>query len=372
MTNDTADDVSTTTDEDEVLREVGYLPEPERAGTALIVDQEISRIEVNDPAVEILPLTEALERYDWVQDLMFSLVAPDLDEIITELAGSVHPPLGSFVRVRKDASVTLPVQTFTLLETPQANQYVHNICVIEEGATVESISGSAVAGPAHSGTHVSVCETFLGDGARHRGLSVEHWDSGMRVHCYSGTKLGVGAHAVSDSVSLSPVREHYSVSTCVAGADATMTSHSVVAAGPGTRRVIVENIDLAGDRSRAESVTRMVARGGTIENRPTLVGTGAFATGFVGCDGLKLSDDGLVFTSPALKALSASAQLSHEASVGALDTERVAYLMSTGLDEDTARGLIIQGFLTLDELALPASLRAQVDATVAEATSGTM
>jgi len=74
-----------------------------------------------------------------------------------------------------------------------------------------------------------------------------------------------------------------------------------------------------------------------------------------------LQDTGQIESIPALDAKVARAQLSHEASVGMIDDDKMDYLMATGLDEDRARDLIVQGFLNLDDQQVPASVRATVD-----------
>ena len=103
-----------------------------------------------------------------------------------------------------------------------------------------------------------------------------------------------------------------------------------------------------------------------------LVGQSANVSGFLGCDGLKLSDAGEIVAVPALKAESTEAQLSHEASVGMIDAEKLAYLMASGLSEDHARNLIVQGFLSLKDDYVPDDMRAAVTEMIAAAKSGGM
>src|SRR3546814_651612 len=100
-------------------------------------------------------------------------------------------------------------------------------------------------------------------------------------------------------------------------------------------------IHLKGVNARSESIARMVTGGGTITNRTTLVGEGRDTKGFLGCNGLKLSDEGEILSVPALRARSAQAQLSHEASIGMIDQAKLSYLMASGMSEDAARDLKI-------------------------------
>ena len=119
-------------------------------------------------------------------------------------------------------------------------------------------------------------------------------------------------------------------------------------------------------------MARMVSAGGRIVNNALLVGDAAGTNGFLGCDGLKLNDTGEIMAVPSLQAIAEGAMLSHEASVGMIDQEKLTYLMATGMSEDAARDLIVQGFLSLDNEAIPAGLRRRVVDMIAQAKSGGM
>ncbi|WP_454887569.1 SufD family Fe-S cluster assembly protein [Sphingomonas oryzagri] len=364
------DDISP--DEKRLLAEVGYGEESERSGTCVLVDQEVRHIGLADNAVEILPLAEALGRYDWVQDLMFGLIDPEEDEHVAAVAESRAAPVGHFVRIHEGARVRLPVQLFTLLEAPQGRQYHHNITVIERGAEVEMVSGSSVPGSVHAGHHVSLSETWLREGAVCRSVAIEHWAAGMEVHSYARTRLERNAHSTDSVIQLAPIRHHCSQSRKLVAEGATANDQSIIYAPAGTTRIMDSETRLQGAGASSESITRMVTAGGVITNRATLVGEAAGARGFLGCNGLKLNDDGEIFSVPALRALSAWAQLSHEASIGMIDEEKLSYLMASGLSEDAARDVIIQGFLSLDEQTIPEAVRDEVMRTIAAAKSGAL
>src|SRR3546814_10918591 len=112
---------------------------------------------------------------------MFKLINPTENEHVAQAAESRHAPVGHFIRVRKGAKVRLPVQVFTLLETPQGRQFHHNITVIEEGAEVEMISGSAVPPSVHAGHHLSISETYLREGATRSEEHTSELQSLMRI-----------------------------------------------------------------------------------------------------------------------------------------------------------------------------------------------
>ena len=358
--------------EETILRQVGYDGETARSATAILVDHELRVASSETEGVEIMSIQDALMRYEWVQDLMFNLISPDENELLRQSVELLNDPIGTFVYVHDGASVQLPIQSFTMLEVPQKRQFTHNITVIGKGAEVEMIAGAAVPENVHAGHHVSIDETYLREGARCRSVSIERWGANMTVDSYSRSEIGPGAETISNQIMLAPLRRHLSDTKTYVGADASCNDQAIIFAPEGARRVFESETYLTAPGARSESIARMVSAGGDIINRALLAGQAPGVSGFLGCDGLKLSDIGEILAVPALKAESAEAQLSHEASVGMIDAEKLAYLMASGLNEDRARDLIVQGFLSLKDDYVPEDMRTRVTEMIAAAKSGGM
>ena len=372
VTTMTQDDYHLSNQERDLLHDVGYDDETRRAATSVLIDRSMRITRSADDNVVVMPLAEALNAYDFVQDLMFGQASPEENDDLREISAHMDDPLGHFTWVRPGAKVTLPVQSFTLLELPQGRQFTHDITLIGEGAEVEMISGSSVPPNVHAGRHVCLSETYLRAGAQSRSVSVQHWGASMEVRSYSFSRLDENANSTSTAISLGAIRDHRAFSRSWMGEGAHCLAQSIVFVPEGSAKSIDDQITLAAPGARSESVTRMVTAGGTITNNALLIGDAAETSGFLGCDGLKLTDTGEIVAIPALQARAEGAQLSHEASVGMVSTEKLAYLMASGLDEDTARDLIVQGFLSLESEHIPATVRARVAEMIAEAKSGGM
>ena len=358
--------------EETMLRKVGYDGDTTRSATAVLIDHELRVASSAIEGVEIMSIQGALMRYEWVQDLMFNLIAPDENELLRQSVELLNDPIGRFIYVHDGAKVRHPVQSFTVLETPQKRQFTHNITVIGKGADVEMISGAAAPDNVHAGHHVSIDETYVREGARCRSVSIERWGANMTVDSYARSEIGPGGEMISNQIMLASLRRHLSDTKTRVGADARCDDQAIIFAPEGAERVFESETYLTAPGARSESVARMVSAGGSIVNRALLVGQAAGVSGFLGCDGLKLSDTGEIVAVPALRAESAEAQLSHEASVGMIDAEKLAYLMASGLSEDHARNLIVQGFLSLKDEYVPEDMRAAVTEMIAAAKSSGM
>lgn len=354
------------------LAKVGYAEESERAATCVIADHGVRHISVNDEGVEILPIAEALARHDWVQDLYFGLLREDENDDIRAISRAPEAPVGHFIHVRAGAKPEKPIQVFCLLETPQARQVLHNLVVIEEGAEVSMVTGSAVAEGVHTGQHICLCETYLREGAKCHSLSIEQWAEGVDVTSYDRADIARDAHAEAKSVMITPVRNHRSEARTRVAESGTANDQSVVFAPEGATRIMESECVLAGEGARSESLTRMVTAGGRIDNLATVVGEGDDSYGFLGCDGLKLTPAGQIYSVPGLKAISDKAQLSHEASIGMISEEKLAYLESSGMSEEEASQLIVQGFLDLKEQDMPEPVRQSMIEMIAAARFGSM
>ncbi|MEJ6395895.1 SufD family Fe-S cluster assembly protein [Gymnodinialimonas sp. 2305UL16-5] len=359
-------------EERDILHEVGFDDPGSRAATGVLADHKMKIALSNDPGVEIMPLAAALRTYEFVQDLMFGLVDRDANAHISLVAEHMHDPLGHFIWVKPGAKVSLPVQSFSLLETPQARQFTHDITLIDEGAEVDMISGAAVPSSVHRGRHISIGETYMRAGASCKSVTIEHWGTDMEVYSYGYCHMGPGTRNDSTGIMMAPIAHHTSRSHTVLEADAKATSQAIVFAPEGTHRVIETETQLSAPGATSEDVARMVSAGGQIVNNALLIGGASGTNGFLGCDGLKLSDVGEIIAVPALRAIAEGAMLSHEASVGMIDSNKLTYLMAAGLDEDAARNLIIRGFLSLDDSAIPERLQDRVTAMIAQAKSGGM
>ena len=113
----------------------------------------------------------------------------------------------------------------------------------------------------------------------------------------------------------------------------------------------------------------MITRGGTIISRGEIRGEVPGTKGHIECKGLILKD-GLIHAIPEIAGSVVETELSHEAAVGRIARDEIEYLMSRGLDEETATATIIRGFLDVKIRGLPEMLQRQIDGAIDAAESG--
>lgn len=143
------------------LESVGItLDKKERSGVFMQVDQAPRVLSGLQEGLEVMPLTEALEKHPWVEDLRWTLVEEDKDEYTRRIA-EAEDVNGYFIRALPGAKVDIPVEACLYMREQDSTQKVHNILIAEEDSEINIISGCASDPHAVSGMHIGVSEFFV-------------------------------------------------------------------------------------------------------------------------------------------------------------------------------------------------------------------
>ena len=118
----------------------------------------------------------------------------------------------------------------------------------------------------------------------------------------------------------------------------------IMTSGEQTAKAIM-NIELNGDDSSADIISRGVAKGSSFQDVVISIAGNARCKGHAECDSI-IMDHGTINASPSLKASNTEASLIHEAAIGKIAGEQLTKLMTLGLNEKEAEDMIIKGFLS--------------------------
>ena len=196
---------------------------------------------------------------------------------------------------------------------------------------------------------------------------VHDWAEEMAVRPRTVVVVEEGGKYISNYICLKPAKDLQTYPTVYLNGDRSVaTFNTVLMAGEGSKMDTGSRVYLRGRGSRAEIISRTVSTGGEIYARGHLIGEAEGVKAHLECNGLLLSDKGKIHAIPELEARHKDLEMSHEAAVGKINQEETEYLMARGLSEAEAQSLIIKGFLSLDILGLPESLRRDVDKMVEE------
>jgi len=347
----------------EVMASVGVHVEGEdRSGTFILRDFHPLCVVAHSDDFELLAIADALRKYDWLRERYYWKAVPaDLDKYTARCA-SMPEPQGYFVRVKKEAKVRFPVQACLYITRGDIAQMVHNVVILEEDSELHLITGCATRTGVSSAVHLGVSEHYVGRNARLTSTMIHSWGPGVEVRPRSGTVVEEGGMFISNYVSLRPGGDIQSnPRTWLNGRTASAKYFTIILGSEGSNITTGGEVYLNGEDTSAEIAHRGVCTGGRLSQEGLLIGK-ASCRAHVDCAGLLLDpgDEGFIQSIPGLKALHPEAQMSHEASIGKIAPEQVAYLQARGIEEREAISMIIRGFLDADIEGLGPELDARI------------
>jgi len=344
------------------------LTDEDHAGTFLQADKAIVHCQTRQPGVEVLPITEAVDRHDWVKDLLWGLVPVDADKYTA--AAELDLDNGYFIRALPGAQIAQPVESCLYLRTDRFAQHIHNLVVVEEGASLHIITGCATHPGVISGLHVGVSEFYVRQGGQLTFTMVHNWGKEVHVRPRTAVMVEEGGAYISNYILLRPVKSVQMYPTVTLnGEGAVARMQSIVIAHPGSELDIGGRMILKAPHTRAEIIARTITIGGYSMARGHLVGLAPDIKAHLECRGLILGT-GVVYAIPELEGRVAGVDMSHEAAVGKIAAEEVEYLMARGLDEDEAVSTIVRGFLNVKIEGLPPALEEEMEHAIQETGKG--
>ena len=331
----------------------------QRAGTFIQMDNAPVHSSIKQVGIEVMPTSEALEKYDWLANYWWQAVAVDADKYTANVELSQHD--GYFIRALPGYKTIFPVQACLYLAKARLIQNVHNIIIAEEGSELHIITGCTTAPRNEPGLHLGVSEFYIKKGARVTFTMIHNWNPEVGVRPRTGAIIEEDGLFLSNYVIMKPVHslQMYPTARCI-GENAVVRYNSVLVSTPGSSLDVGSRVILNAKGAKTEIISRAITTGGNIFARGYIEGNAPDVKGHLECRGLILQETGMIHAIPELKGNLAGIDLSHEAAVGKIAEEEVEYLMARGLSRSEATAAIVRGFLHVDIEGLPPVLTAEL------------
>jgi len=273
--------------------------------------------------VEILRAIDAWNRYKWTRK--------HFDE---------KPRNGYFIWAKKTGIV--PLTTCAAIEKKGVIQKMNNLIVIEKGVKARAIGNCFSIGKRLKSRHEGKGKIIIKEGAS---LSVEHlhlWGENDELVMNYEFVLGKNARLEYKYRCLKPGREMKIKTRAILGENA---SAELLVITRAKKLESSEEILLKGKNSKGTVKIRIVGEKDSIVRARTLIDAQNEGKGHLDCQGLIVEKNASIELIPVLKNSCRKAILTHEASIGAINDEELAYLMSRGIAKKNAIKLIVNGFL---------------------------
>jgi len=331
----------------------------QRSGTFIQLDNTPVHSSIREEGVEVMAVSQALEKHDWLSDYWWQAVAVDTDKYTANIELSQND--GYFIRALPGYKIIYPVQACLYLAKARLAQNVHNIIIAEENSELHIITGCTTASREDPGLHLGVSEFYIKRGAKVTFTMIHSWNPAIAVRPRTGVVIEQDGLFLSNYVIMKPVNSLQTspLARCI-GENATVRFNSILVATPGSTMDVGCRVFLAARGTKTEIISRAITTGGNIIARGYIEGNAPEVKGHLECRGLILQGEGMIHAIPELKGTLAGIDLSHEAAVGKIAEEEVEYLMARGLTRTEATATIVRGFLSVDIEGLPPMLSAEL------------
>jgi Fe-S cluster assembly scaffold protein SufB len=317
----------------------------DRSGTLYHVDQSTVYSKVNElfeGQIELMDTKAALKKYAWLSDYMWKLVDKDKDEYTKKVAEDWSG--GYFIRMMPGAEITFPLQSCLLITQRNLEQRVHNIIIAEEGSKSHIITSCVQHSRVPKASHLGVSEIYVRKGATLNFTMIHQWTENTLVRPRTATEVDDNATFVSNYVCMRPVKDvqMYPAAFCN-GADSAVSFNSILYGNKNSSMDIGSKAVLNGKGSRAEMISRAIAREDSkVIVRGLIEGNSPDCKGHLECRGLLVDEEAILQSIPELIARRKGVEITHEAAVGKISEREITYLMTRKLSRDEAVSLIIR------------------------------
>jgi uncharacterized protein len=334
------------------------LNEEQRSGSYIQIDQSVVYESLNkayEGQLEIMSTTDALLKYDWMEDYYWKAIAVDQDKYTAQAA--LNMTHGYFIRVFPHQKPQYPVQSCLLVAENYVSQNVHNIIIVEEGAELQVITGCTLSKNDAEGIHLGISEFYVKKGGKLFFTMVHNWADNFHVRPRTYIVVEEDGSFINNYVLLKPVKSIQSFPVAHLKGDRASAKFNTVVYGLKDSYIdLGSRIILEGEDTRGESIARTIsADESVIYARGDLIAkTKEYCLAHLDCRGIVFSNRSKIYAIPQLVSEGAmKAELSHEASIGPIAEEQVEYLMSRGISREDAISVITSGFLNLDIPYIP-------------------
>lgn len=290
----------------------------------------------------------ALQKYpELVQKYFMTECIKPNEHIFASLHAAVWSG-GTFIYVPKGVKVTMPLQAYFRMNTPQSGQFEHTLIIVDEGASVEYIEGCSAPKYTFSSLHAGGVELIVKKNATLKYTSIENWSKNT---FNLNTKKAIVEENASIIWCNGNIGSHTTMlypTSVLIGEGAYSESLGVTVASLAQTQDTGTKVIHLGKNTRSLTRSKSIAKDGGVSRYRGFI---QFASGAdnshasVVCDGLILDSKSSVEAVPCVKKSNEHSELAHEASVGSLSDEMMWYFKMRGFKENDARRALVKGFM---------------------------
>ena len=338
------------------------IPEAERkylAGVTAQYESEVvyhrNREDLERQGVLFCDMDTALKEYPELVKEHFGTIIPSGDNKFSALNSAVWSG-GSFIYVPPGVSVEMPLQAYFRINAENMGQFERTLIIADEGSQVHYIEGCSAPVYTSDSLHSAVVEILVKKSARVTYTTIQNWSNNVYNLVTKRAKVEAEGHMewIDGNIGSRLTMKYPAV--VMVGPKASGEVLSVAYAGPDQHQDAGAKMTHAAPETTSKIVSKSISNGGGRTSYRGLVRVEDDAYGcrsHVQCDALILDEDSVSDTYPYMEVGTRDAEIGHEATVSKVADEQLFYLMSRGLTQEQAMGMIVNGFIEPITRTLP-------------------
>jgi Fe-S cluster assembly protein SufB len=338
------------------------IPEAERkylAGVTAQYESEVvyhrNREDLEAQGVKFMDMDSAVREEPEIIQKYFGSIIPPGDNKFSALNSAVWSG-GSFIYVPPGVEVEMPLQAYFRINAENMGQFERTLIIADEGATVHYIEGCSAPVYSSDSLHSAVVELVALPGGRITYTTIQNWSNNVFNLVTKRAAAYDEAHVewIDGNIGSRLTMKYPAV--YLMGPKASGEVLSVAYAGEGQHQDAGAKMVHAAPETTSKIVSKSISKDGGRTTYRGLVRVEEDTPGcksHVQCDALLLDEISRSDTYPYQEIGSRDAQIGHEATVSRVADEQLFYLMSRGLSEEQAMGMVVNGFIEPVTRTLP-------------------
>lgn len=263
---------------------------------------------------------------------------------------------GSFIYVPPGVSVELPLQAYFRINAENMGQFERTLIIADEGSQVHYIEGCSAPVYTTDSLHSAVVEIVVKEGARVTYTTIQNWSNNVYNLVTKRARVEAEGHMewIDGNIGSQLTMKYPAV--VMVGPKASGEVLSVAYAGEGQHQDTGAKMTHAAPETTSKILSKSISKDGGRTSYRGLVRVEEHAEkckSHVQCDALILDEDSISDTYPYMEVGTGDAEIGHEATVSKVADEQIFYLMTRGLTEEQAAGMIVNGFIEPVTRTLP-------------------
>ncbi len=314
--------------------------------------------------------SEAVQEHPELVRKHLGTVVPKGDNFYAALNSAVFTD-GSFCYIPKGVRCPMELSTYFRINEANTGQFERTLVVADEGSYVSYLEGCTAPMRDENQLHAAVVELIALDDAEIKYSTIQNW--------YPGNKEGKGGIfnfvtkrglcEKNAKISWTQVETGSAVTwkypSCVLKGDNSVGEFYSVAVTANHQQADTGSKMLhIGKNTKSTIISKGISAGVSNNSYRGLVKIGKKATNarnFTQCDSLLMGDKCGAHTFPYIEVGNKSAKVEHEATTSKIGEDQIFYCLQRGMDEQTAIGLIVNGYCKeiLNQLPMEFAVEAQ-------------